>query len=78
MCGAQLDQGQNCNRVCKSVQQEIHCSRDQPSYSQEEYASECHIPGQKNSPLNSGNLEQHNKLLCWVCHSMHIPKITFE
>jgi hypothetical protein len=58
------------------VQREIHCSYDQPSNSQEEYASECHITEEKNSPLNSGNVEQHNNVPCWSCHTMHSHDIT--
>ena len=74
MCGAQLDQGRNCNTVYSSVQWEIHWSHDQPSNSQEEYVSRVQHYREKKSPLNSGNEEQHNNLPWWACHSMCIPQ----
>jgi len=37
--------------------------------------SECHITEEKTSPLNSGNVKEHNNLPCWACHSMLIPRI---
>jgi hypothetical protein len=33
-----------------------------------------HYREEKKSPLNSGNVEQHNNLPCWGRHSLHIPK----
>ena len=72
-CGAQLDQGQNCNTVCSSVQWQSHWSHDQPSNFQEEYASECHIIEKK---ILHSTQEMKNSTI--IYHVGHVTTCVFQ